>query len=688
MGPANNTCPHCGTILDADIRFCKECGKPIPVAGGEKSEPISRTKSIPKGTIIAFQLPKEKESADSEKEPGSAYPTQPGVGQSSSPPAAMDSDLRQTHPGLGQSSSPPPQGPATASQPSMKGRTMIGMPAQFEAMVGKIRAGEPAPSPEVERSRQMNAQDPLEPAATTNGVTSSGNHPEYAKTMLGFVPAEPSAASPTPPNQPRPISPKGTMLGYPSAEEIDSLRPAPGEPAEGEEEHSMDEEATPSDKVPSIRPDSGRTMLGVAQATTSESETERLDESLYEPVKKISRKPQKKGGRSASTFLVLGLVVAVVGAASYFFVLEKKSKVQASVVTLDDGEAMQFDVPGAPTGSKIRFGGQEKNLVAGRTTFRLAPDSLQVGNNVVPVDYIDPNGKAESSKLSLNVDFRIRVDTSALQTDKPGIDVIVNTHPGTRVSLDGVALPLDASGSAVRRFPIDSSNASTSGTIDKVIHYRLEPPNAEAIVNEIHTKVPVATMQIDRPGSESVTDRASVEIAGAVSPNSRVTIDGQDILVKAGRFLHELSLPKPGTYKPSIVAGEPGKASQSRTLIIKRVTDLKKEAENFKADPTLTFARISQNPSIYTGQKVDMVGRVYNVNVQEGQSTIQVLVRECPAGRRCSLWVAYPAATDVVINSWIRVLGVIAGEQQFRSENNQVVTVPKVTATFILPVDR
>jgi len=78
--------------------------------------------------------------------------------------------------------------------------------------------------------------------------------------------------------------------------------------------------------------------------------------------------------------------------------------------------------------------------------------------------------------------------------------------------------------------------------------------------------------------------------------------------------------------------------------------------------------------------KVLFEGRVYNVSVQGGQSVIQILVRECPKGTRCSLWVTYPADTDATNNSWVRVLGTVQGQQQFRSENERIVTVPKVSA--------
>jgi hypothetical protein len=176
-----------------------------------------------------------------------------------------------------------------------------------------------------------------------------------------------------------------------------------------------------------------------------------------------------------------------------------------------------------------------------------------------------------------------------------------------------------------------------------------------------------------------------VEIAGAVDKDARVTIEGRAVEVRSGRFLHQYELPHVGNYAPEIVAMADGKAPRSVKLKIERVQDLRKAAEGFDPDPALTYAKIAQNPSIYRGQHVLFEGRVYNVNVEGGKSALQVLVRACPHGERCPLWVSYAAATELTVDSWVRVLGIVQGEQQFRSETEEVKSVPKVEAVFLLP---
>jgi hypothetical protein len=50
------------------------------------------------------------------------------------------------------------------------------------------------------------------------------------------------------------------------------------------------------------------------------------------------------------------------------------------------------------------------------------------------------------------------------------------------------------------------------------------------------------------------------------------------------------------------------------------------------------------------------------------------------------VWVSDPAASVLKQDDWVRVLGIADGEQQFRAKkNDQIVTVPKIQARFVLP---
>ena len=233
--------------------------------------------------------------------------------------------------------------------------------------------------------------------------------------------------------------------------------------------------------------------------------------------------------------------------------------------------------------------------------------------------------------------------------------------------------------------PIASLAPGADGVVQHVVRWQIQPPGGAPEAGTLTTRVPLTTVQIDRPGDDVVTDRDRIEIAGAVAPGSTVTVDGASVAVTEGRFLHPYPLPAVGTFNPRIVARSPGRAPTTRTITVRRVEDLAREAASYQVDRTLTYARIAQSPAHFLGQRVAFEGRVYNVDVQGGRSVVQMLVRDCPAAQRCPMWVTYPAATDVTVESWVRVLGTVAGEQQFRSESGQVRTVPRVDAAYVLP---
>ena len=103
--------------------------------------------------------------------------------------------------------------------------------------------------------------------------------------------------------------------------------------------------------------------------------------------------------------------------------------------------------------------------------------------------------------------------------------------------------------------------------------------------------------------------------------------------------------------------------------------------------------RLSKLSKIFSNPKLPGISDYYEPWTYEydllldapAGSALQMLVRECPAGERCPLWVGYHAATEFTIDSWVRVLGVVEGQQQFRSETDEIKVVPKVEATFLLP---
>jgi hypothetical protein len=540
---------------------------------------------------------------------------------------------------------------------------MLGMPAVRPPSADSQPAAAPAsPAPAAPPSTgpAASAPAPTPVAPATRAPAANTKRTMMGVAGLGSLPAAGAASAPAPTAASAPTAAPAPAAGAaPADAPAPAARPSPAEAP-----------AAPSHFTPAAAP-----------PAAFEEDDDDWDA------------PRPRPGRSRSWMgLVLGgaaLGLLGLGLMAYLF-LTAGPDVRVAVVHTDQGEALQVDVPGAPDGTLVRFAGQQRELSAGRAHFPLDGGALSIGDNDVALDVTHPGGRTREATIRLTVDYRVRAELDRLDDDPPAFTIHVHARPGSKVTLDGEALPLNAKGTGRRRIAVDDAGAvpGPDDLFEHRVRYRIAPPDGDASEGSLRTRIPYATLQIDRPGREVITDRESVEVAGAAHATARVHVDGKRVAIEGGRFLVEHPLPEPGDYEVAVVASKPGRIARRETLRITRVASLQDAAKNFRADPGLGYARIAQNPSIYRGRKVEMIGRIYNVEVGGGQSVLQMLVQDCPQGERCPLWVSYGAATDLTVQTWARVLGEVAGEQQFRSETGRVITVPRVHAKLVLPVAR
>lgn len=621
------------------------------VPNGESKAPAPR--AIAAKTMIGVAMPSLEGGTVPREVVGAGRPEEPGA------------EL-MTPPDVGEFAPAPPARPA--GSPGMRtpgaARTMLGMPAPDAVKVQEA----------VERARAeaaaQRAQAPVvAPSSMLGEQMPPGTAPE------GSVPSEnvPSAnlGHPERTFQPSPTLERGGPIDPPPKKSpAAALDPNTNRTMLGQPVPRMSVGAAPAFEAGHP----GAHRAGTATAGPGASFEEEL---LPLP----TRVP-----RTGLALLALGFVVlAAGGGALAWALLSGSSALRASVVQGEDGEMLAIEVPGAADGTRLRFHGTEQLLEAGSARFRLSPDELTLGNNELIVDVVSPEGTVESHAVALHLEMRVRADLGPLTSAPPAIDVVVEAPAGSEATLDGEALALDERGRGTRRFPIEGAQANAEGVIEHLVRYRVTPPEGETAQGELRTRIPLTTMQLDRPGQDVVTDRETVEVAGAVAPEAVVTVDGDPVEVRMGHFLHRLHLPDIGERTVEVVATVRGKAPRVERIRIRRVRDLEAEASDFEVNRELTYAHLTQNPNTYRGQQVAFEGVVYNVDVRQGRSILQVLVGDCPDGQRCPLWVTYPAATEAELQSRVRVLGTVAGEQQFRSQNGEIRTVPRVDATFVLP---
>lgn len=549
----------------------------------------------------------------------------------------------------------PPAALAAALQAAQAARSATAAPAE---------AAPPSPAP---AAPALAPPAPDAPAGDFASKPLPPRAPEAKRTMVGVAPA-------APPPPPAPSS-DASSVGISS-----TLPPPPAAPA------------APENKVAA---QTDRTMLGMAMSAPTESAPEAPpsygsgERSFTTPVdadhsaRRESTQPEPPStARALLAALAGALLVLALGLAAWHFF--SGSDVVVQVVQGDEGEALQVEVPSAEPGAKVRFLGVEKELAGGIAKFPLAADALALGDNELSIGVVR-GGEVKPTSVSLHVAYRARVELAGLSSDPPTLDVVIDALPGSQVKVDGQAVALDARGRGSKKYPVGAQ----SGTkLAFAARYDIEPPEGARAEGTLTLNLPVSSLQIDRPGAHVTTDQATIEVAGAVENLAQVTVDGQTVKVLEGRFSHKVKLPSVGEHTLHVLARVPGKAPRAVDVSVTRVADLTLAAASFKPDTSLSYGKIAQNPVMYRGQKVAFDGRVYNVEVKGSASHLQMLVRDCPGSQRCPLWVELPQATDVTMNAWVRVLGTVAGEQQFRSERNQVHTVPSVTAQYVLKLAR
>lgn len=712
MSAGATICEQCGATLAPNTQFCGSCGAltesaPIPTTSGTmvgiSDHPV--TQPMPPDTAAAKPsggggVPKKTLIGGSDMLAGlvpsqqtvpmpTALPSEPAPDAA---PATPSKPAKSTMDGLSGEMPPviPPESPLPAKpdepqrststglagpQRGKMGRTMVGMPVAAANLMAQ-RAGTLPPSGKLEKKAPAKTMFGLSGKA----ITPTPPAPERVSTAT-IIAASPSDLPVSPPSGGPSTADRAmarTAFGLPNPTAAGSgpseawservgERPIQGEPLATPLPPSFDDPPRHDESTSKL---SAGTMAQAGRGDPSVT----------------SRPPPTKS--PLGPVLLAIAIVAVLGLGAYLWLGDKGGPPVTVRIENDNGaERMVFEVAGATPGSKLRFGGIEQPIEGGQAVFPLGSGSLQVGRNAVLFDVLQPDGEAHAGKMVLSLDYRVTVDTAPLDTGKGAVDVVVAALPGSKVWIGGEELALDAQGHGSRREPIEPSVLKDAKQVEHVVSYRVQPPSQEPQVGQIKTVVPITALAIDRPGLSIVTDADAIEIAGTVEPDATVTLDGEPIAVQDGRFLHRLALPSVGKHTPELIARAAGKAPRSIALSIERVDDLAAAARALGADTSLSYAKIAQNPEIYAGKIAQLEGRIYNVSVDGGRSVLQILVRDCPAGVRCPLWVDYGAATDLTVERWVRAVGPLSGVQKFRAENGSEQTVPRLSATVLVPIE-
>ncbi|MDW8245135.1 MAG: hypothetical protein RMJ84_01025 [Sandaracinaceae bacterium] len=389
----------------------------------------------------------------------------------------------------------------------------------------------------------------------------------------------------------------------------------------------------------------------------------------------------------AFAFLVITSFIAI-GA---WFLLGGGVTVQASIRQEGGKEYLHLQLKNTDPNALVKVGKEERRASKGVVDFPFDTSSLKVGENTLHV-LVQSKGKALNIPISLRLDHRVRTDLSGLLEDPPFIAVVVEALPGSKVSVEGNPVNLDQEGRGVHRFMLSEFQLPEKGSWNHSFSYSITLPDGSKRDGSLSFRIPPIQLSIRQPLDGAITDRPSVKVIGRImrlkeGVNFDVRVNGNPVTVDGnGEFASEVALGPPSEepYPIDIVARSDRHLPRTIRVMVKRVPDLLREATNFNADSKITYAQLMNTPESIRGKRIVVEGKVYNVDVQDGRGVLQILMQGCTPSTRCPLWVNYAPAEQIEKNTMVRVFGVAAGLQGFRSQQGEDRIVPRIDATIVL----
>jgi hypothetical protein len=623
---APSTCPKCGTALTQDSRFCGKCGYAVP-------DPSTRT-------LMEYAPPEQL--APTRTDVPAIEPT--GPEPQAAPPEAFgtESKVKKTMVQFPSVDAKPLGKPAPAVPPAAgsaprvpAARTMLGMPA----------AGLPPPP-----AQQPPAPEPSKPGSV-------------AKTMLGV--AIPGVA-PLNPGVPQPAAPPkvgNTMLGV-AMPGIAPLQPG------------LAKTAPLAPPVRSARPAPPLAPIVPAPAPLVDDEA-------------LPMAPARAARTGVPMALVAGglALVLLVGGGVLAFLWRGSSPIVAHPTLDPQGkEALHLTCEGCNDGTEVSlddakatFKGHEADLVLAK--------SLAIGANPLTLK-LKRNGRDESVKIVVPIEFRIRADMTNVSAKPPVISVKVEAAPGTNVQIDGKPVTLDAHGEGSYSIDVSSEVEGPNAElkrIDKKIPYVVTPKSGVKAEGTVPAAIGITQLVLDAPGTHAVTDQKSIFVAGQTSVGSKVAINGEAVPVdERGAFAKSIEAPSAGEVPIEVVGTAPQLAARAVHFTVKRVDNLDAEARAAEASSPLLYDAVKDDVASHVGQRVVVEGEIIETRFAAGHQTILVVTdkRGCAAKadpNQCLARVLFGGEDKRHKGDKVRVFGRIT--RPVMAQNGK--TVPEIEAEFL-----
>jgi hypothetical protein len=477
--------------------------------------------------------------------------------------------------------------------------------------------------------------------APAEGAPRPAAPPAVARTIVGM----PAAALPVRPSEPELVG-GGTVIGVPPAGQGPSPAPptgaspanrtllgvarpgiAPLRPGELPE----DDDEAPAPPVETASNELGATFgpgelpnLPEAPAARSPAQNKLARRRIVLP----PVKPQKPGGSRSGLRRALPVVVAAAALAIFavlFAVFWRSAPPLSARVRADENghDAIEIECPSCPEGTKIQIG-TASGTIARKTALVPLAAPLALGENRLKVTLDRPSGRDETVAVTVNVGYRLRPDLSALQNDKPTLQIVVEAVSGTEVMVEGKPVAPGA-GPAVHAIDVAADCTGSSdepATLRRRVPFSVKTPDGATETGNVDVAVGIVPLRLDAPGPHIVIDGETFVLAGRTMKGAEVLAAGRPIQLRPdGTFSQRMSVSSVGATKIEIRARAPGMAPRIVPIAVRRVDKLETAAREFMAEKPLRYADFLRGAEADIGKPVVVSGAVIDGRVQNHQTT-------------------------------------------------------------------
>ncbi len=717
-------CVHCGTENAQDAVFCNNCGKrvtepvtqsprPAPSAGGgaagktiismpaaaaapqpaQAPRPSTPQQASPASaaaagkTIISMPAPKQA----SQPAPAAQPEAQPASGGEDKKtifgmPAmkAMPQDPKVepklfTPPGTGQQAQP------AFKKADIAGRTMIGHAPVAASQKAPVVAAQPVP---VQPAPQPQYQQPTPQPAPQHPVQQPVPQPFAQQPVVQPMQSQYGPAAAPPRVEQAPLATPGPMP------QPQYQQPAPQ--PQYQQPAPQPQYQQPAPPQSQLVPQHGQVAPSAAAAPQQTSVRPRksaIGSTTMMMLQKTTKMPKW-------LFFVIPLVLVLAAGAVFGGIYLKKMYLDPRVENIVLAQGADFQT--VDIEADLVNPGDAAKIVVSKLQFPVKDGKLKMTLPIGPV-VLGPNniaGMLVNAKgeelgevaMSFDLDMYWQPVLGALNEEPPLVIVSFQTLPNNSVTIDGEAPAGEKAGQYEWRKPVKellSKAPPTSGDKWAIeVPYELKAKGTVLKTGTLKWEIPAVHLTLNRPADGGKVADDYVFCSGLTEPDTEVRVNGAPVGELVDNvFTVKVPLPTVGEHKIVVDAVSPRRGPRQLVLTVIRMESLDAEIEEFTAgiDKDLGWESLARDPDTFKGKKVSLHGRIISFKTTQGVSAFQLLVDEgCPPEARCMLKVDFKGETNAGKDSWVTVLGEVAGKFTIETSDKKTFDVPAMQASFVV----